>query len=265
MKKWLLWMITSLMIVLITAGCGGTKQEPSGQAGQPVDLTVSAAASLKDVLAEIGKNYQAKHPNVKLSFNLGSSGALQQQIEQGAPADLFISAAPKQMDELQKKNLIDRESRRNLVENKLVLIVPSDSKSTLTSYNDLTNDTVKKISIGEPGAVPAGQYAEQVLQKLNIWQKVQDKLVFAKDVRSVLAYVETENVDAGIVYKTDAAISKKVKIVAAAPDGTHKPIIYPAAVVAGSKQKQAAQDFLTYLASAEAATVFEKYGFTMSK
>lgn len=260
-----LLLLAALLVAAVTlAGCGGTKEAP--QAAQPpLELNVSAAASLKDALGEIQTNYQAKQPKVKVLLNLGASGALQKQIEQGVPADVFISAAPKQMNELQEKKLIDPATRKNLVENKLVVVVPKDSSAPVAAYEDLARGEVKKVALGETAVVPAGQYAKEVLQKLGLWERLQDKVVFAKDVRTVLAYTETGNVDAGIVYQTDAVSSNKVKVVAVAPAGSHQPIVYPVAVVAGSKQAQAAADFLNYLSGPEGKAVLEKYGFSMSK
>lgn len=254
-----------LMVAMVVAGCGGAKETPPAAQQQPIELTISAAVSLKDALSEIQKNYQAKYPNVKLLYNLGASGSLQKQIEQGAPADIFISAAPKQMNELAEKNLVNKATRKNLVENKLVVVVPADSKLNITKYEDLTQTAIQKIALGETATVPAGQYAEQVLKKLGIWDKVKDKVVFAKDVRTVLAYTETGNVEAGIVYKTDAASSTKVKVVATAPEGSHEPIIYPIAVLTATKQQKAADDFVAYLFSAESKAIFEKNGFVMGK
>ena len=247
------------------AGCGGTKAVTLDAKQPAIELNISAAVSMKDALAEIQKNYQAKQPNVKLTFNVGASGSLQKQIEQGAPADIFISAAPKQMDELQDKKLINSATRKNLVENKLVVVVPKESTIAITKYEDLVQAEVKKIALGETAVVPAGQYAKEVLQKLDVWDKVQDKVVYAKDVRTVLAYAETGNVEAGIIYKTDAAASDKIKVVANAPAGSHKPIVYPIAVVAGTKQAKAADDFVAYLFGQESAAVLEKYGFSLSK
>jgi molybdate transport system substrate-binding protein len=269
MKKWAGYLLLGVLAIsLLVAGCGGSSQPAATKAAEapkPVELNISAAVSLKDALAEIQTNYQKKAPHVKLLYNLGASGSLQKQIEQGAPADIFISAAPKQMNELEEKNLVNKSTRKNLVENKLVLIVPQNSTLNLGKYEDLQKDEVKQISIGETKVVPAGQYAEQVLKKMAIWDKVQNKIVFAKDVRTVLTYVETGNVSAGIVYKTDAASSTKVKIAATAPEGTHAPIIYPAAVLAGSKNSKAAEEFLAYMAGPEGKPVFEKYGFVMCK
>ena len=169
------------------------------------------------------------------------------------------------MNELEEKNLAIKTTRKNLLENKLVLIVPKDSKLSISKLEDLQNDAVKQISIGETKVVPAGQYAEQALKNLGVWEKIQSKIVFAKDVRTVLTYVDTGNVDAGLVYKTDAAAGKKVKILATAPDGSHAPIIYPAAVLTGTKNQKAAEEFLSYLAGPEGKSVFEKHGFVMGK
>jgi molybdate transport system substrate-binding protein len=230
-----------------------------------VELNVSAAVSLKDALLDIQKTYLQKQPNIKINFNLGSSGALQTQIEQGAPADIFISAAVKQMDALEKKDLLMKGTRKNLLENQLALIVPKDSTLNLKDFKDLTRDEVKKIGIGAPESVPAGQYAQEVFKYLNIWDKLQGKTVFGTDVRAVLTYVETGNVDAGIVYRTDALISDKIKIVAAAPVGSHEPIVYPAAILKNTAQPKATADFLAFLSGPEGKTVFEKYGFIVSK
>lgn len=255
-----------LIATMLFAGCGGSgKETPPAAQSTLIELNISAAVSLKDALSEIQKNYQAKNPHSKLLFNLGASGSLQKQIEQGAPADIFISAAPRQMNELQEKKLIKPATRKNFVENKLVVVVPKDSKLSLTKYEDLTQAGVNKIALGETVVVPAGQYAKEVLQKLAIWDKIQDKVVYAKDVRTVLAYTETGNVEAGIVYKTDAASSNKVKIVATAPEGSHQPIVYPIAVVASTKQAKAAEDFVNYLFTPESKAILEKHGFVMAK
>lgn len=261
-------LLVAFSFVMLAAGCGGkpTAEQPKpAPAAAPADLTVSAAVSMKDALAEIQKNYQAKNPNVKISFNLGASGALQKQIEEGAPADIFISAAAKQMDDLEKKNLIKKDTRKNLVENQLVLIVPKASGVSLAKFEDLAKEDIKHFAMGAPESVPAGQYTQQVLKKLNLTEAVQGKAVMAKDVRTVLTYVETGNAEAGTVYKTDAISSDKVKIAASAPAGSHDPIVYPMAIVAATKQAQAASDFAAYLAGPESKAVFEKYGFVAAK
>ena len=263
MKK--LWVLCVLMLslVLALAGCGSQKAAPPiAQPEQSAEFTVSAAVSMKDALTEIQNNYQTKHPNIKINFNFGSSGSLQKQIEEGAPVDLFISAADKQMDDLDKKNLIQKDTRKNLVVNQLVLIVPKASSLQLTKFEDLTKDEVKKFAMGAPESVPAGQYTQQVLRNLNIYDAVQQKTVLAKDVRTVLTYVETGNVEAGTVYKTDAAISDKVKVVLTAANGTHDAIIYPMATINTTKQGKAVEEFSAYLMGQDAQDIFVKYGFS---
>src|SRR6202041_2991574 len=222
------------------------------------ELTVSAAISLKDSLDEIGSIYEKAHPEVKISFNYGGSGTLQRQIEQGAPVDIFFSAAEKQMDDLQSKDLVDPGKRRNIVANQLVLIVPA-SNTTIHSFQDLSNVSVKILALGEPSTVPAGTYARQTLEHLGIWGSVEKKIVLAKDVRAVLTYVETGNADAGMVYQTDAQGSSKVRIVTVAPADSHDPIIYPAAIMKAAKNPSAAASFLAFLSSSAAREVFAKY------
>jgi len=226
-------------------------------------LTVSAAASLQNVLEEVKQAYNNIHPDVRITYNFGASGALQQQIEQGADVDIFISAAAKQMDALQSKNLLLTNSRKNLLGNQIVLIVPKNTQD-ISSFKDLTGDHITKIALGEPSSVPAGKYAQEVLNYLKIFDAVKSKLVFAKDVRQVLSYVESENVDAGIVYITDAKQSKLVKIIATASAKSHSPVVYPVAVIQSSKNIPQAKDFTAFLLSQEANNIYKKYSFTIT-
>lgn len=248
MKKRVL--VTMLAAVVISSIC------------MAKDITVSAAASLKDVMQDIKKAYETEVKSDSLIFNFGGSGALQQQIENGAPTDVFISAAPKQMDALVSKGLIENGTKLNIVTNEVVLIIPKTSKSKISSYNGLSDAGIAKIGCGEPASVPVGQYSMEVFKNLGITDKVVGKLVYAKDVRAVLNWVETENADAGIVYRTDAITSDKIKIVCAAPKGSHSLIIYPAAVISESKLKDSASKFVKFLKSAKAKEIFVKYGFT---
>jgi len=244
---------------LSITGCG--KMQPVAvPPAQSVEINVSAALGLKDALLEIQKKYEGDH-QIKIVYNLASSGALQAQIEQGASADLFISAANKQMDELQKKNLIIPATRKNLVGNQLVLIVPKASQLELQSFQDLTNSNIIRFGMGMPDTVPAGEYAKQVLEKLQVWKTVQDKAVLTKDIHTVLTYVETGNVEAGIVFSTVAAASDKVKVVAVAPANTHETITFLGAVVSGTKHPKEAEAFLQYLKSSDGMAVLNKYGF----
>ncbi|MBD2298075.1 molybdate ABC transporter substrate-binding protein [Nostoc sp. FACHB-190] len=227
-----------------------------------VTLLVSAAASLKDALEEIKPVYQQSNPNVNINYNFGASGALQQQIEQGAPADIFISAGKRQVDALEQKGLLLPGTRSVLAKNRLVLVVPKNVTGITSLYN-LKEPKIKRIAIGEPRSVPAGQYAQQVLQKLNIWWQVSSKLVYANNVRQVLAAVESGNADAGLVYATDAKISDKVKVVVAADEKYHSPIVYPLAVVKRTKNASAAKEFSQFLSSSQAKGILKKYGFIL--
>ena len=199
---------------------------------------------------------------MNIAANYGASGTLEIQIEQGAPVDVFLSAAPKQMDSLETKGLVLEGTRRDLLRNEVVLIVPKDSSAGISSFQDLTRASVKQVALGEPVTVPAGQYAKEVLTSLGIYDAVNSKAVLGKDVRQVLTYVETGNVDAGIVYATDALSSAKVKIVATAPTKSHSPVIYPAAVIKASKNPAASRALLDFLASPRGLAIFQKYGFT---
>jgi len=261
-SSWLL--VVSFLLSLFLVGCSSGNATQSSKnvtpAEPPKEIIVSAASSMKDSLTELQKDYSQKTPGVKITFNFGASGTLQQQIEQGAPADLFISAGKTQMDALDQKNLIVKESTIDLVGNDLVLVVGKDN-TNVASLQDLVKSSVVKISIGTPESVPAGKYAQESLTNLKLWDSLQPKIVLAKDVTQVLNYAETGNVDAGLVYQSDAKGSTKVKVVTVVSASSHKPIVYPVAVISATKNKQAAQDFLKYLQSSDAQKVFVNYGF----
>lgn len=257
----IIFLIIFCLIISLIAGCGSENNDKTTAKQQ--EIYVLAAASMTDAIQEIGANYEKEHKNIKLVYSFGSSGALQTQIEQGAPADVFISAAQKQMNVLDKKDLLDKSTRKDLVENKIVLIVPTKSNLKINSLSDLASDKVTKIALGEPNAVPVGQYSEEIFSKLNILDNVKSKAVYASDVRQVLSWVETGEVDCGLVYATDAAISDKVKVLFEAPSDTHKPIIYPVAMLKSSSHQEEAKDFINYLTNNESKTVLEKYGFTV--
>ncbi|PLS05389.1 molybdate ABC transporter substrate-binding protein [Neobacillus cucumis] len=253
-----------LLIILIFSITGCSNNDKSNLSKEKnthkkVELTVSAAASLQDALNDIKAAFQKEHPNVVINYNFGASGALQQQISQGAPVDLFFSAAEDKFDKLIQDGLIDQSKGKDLLGNELVLVVPNDSNKGINSFKDLSR--INKLSIGTPEAVPAGKYAQETLENLNVWKTVAGKVVYAKDVRQVLTYVETQNVDAGIVYKTDALISKKVKIAATAGEKTHAPIVYSAGVIKDSTHPKEAQLFYDYLQNENSLKTFTKYGF----
>ncbi len=254
-SRFMVAVVTTVLVAtmaFILVGCGS---------GEKTTLNILAAASLTDALNELNEIYMEANDNIEILPNYASSGNLQTQIEQGAPADVFISAAPKQMNNLEEKGLILKETRRNLLTNKVVMIVPNNSTLGLTSFTDLTDSKVAKIAIGDPEFVPVGSYGKLAFEELGIWDELQSKFILCSDVRQVLSYVEMGNVEAGIVYSTDAAISGSVKIVADGPDSINSTIVYPAAVVEYSENPEAAGDYLDFLFSAEAKVILEKYGF----
>jgi len=245
-----------------------------------VALTISAAASLQEALEEIKVLYEQSFPKTTITYNFGASGALAQQITQGAPVDVFLSASPSWMDVLAQQEQIVNASRLDWLKNTLVLVVPQqqveiDSANTDTfridNFVDLTHARVNRIAMGVPESVPAGQYAKELLVTLNLFDSVQEKLVLAKSVRQVLSYVETENVDAGLIYATDAQKSDRVSVVAYGLPDMHSDIRYSAAALQPSiKQNKsqdevqvaAAVDFVEFLSTDGAIAIFREYGFS---
>jgi molybdate transport system substrate-binding protein len=231
-------------------------------AAEAQSLTVSAAISIKDAVSEIGKSFTAARPGVTLLYNWGSSGELQKQIEAGGPIDLFISASAVQMDELEKRKLIVPGTRRVFARNLLTVIKPADSRVDIAKPADLADARVARIVVGNPRSVPAGQYAEESLRALGLWDRVQPKLIFAENVRQALEYVARGEVDAGFVYTTDAALRGQVVKEAFRPaEDTYRPIAYPAAVVAGARQPALAQAFVELLLGREGQAVLGRFGF----
>lgn len=252
MKKGALTWVGMIGIFLMMAGCGSSATGNSGET-----ITISAAASLSEAMEEVGTLYEEAHPDVGLSFNFGGSGSLQQQVSQGAPVDLFVSASDEKFEMLVDEGTIDPSSNTVLLGNSLVLIVPEGGK--VSSPADLKE--AGKVAIGTPSAVPAGMYAKEALGALDIFTEIEEDIVYAKDVRQVLSYVETGNVEAGIVYRTDALLSDKVEIVHEFPQSLHTPVRYPAGVIADSPNHETAVEFQEFLHSETAQKVFEEYGF----
>ena len=224
------------------------------------DLNVFAAASLSDALKEIAKSYEPASGD-KLRYNFAASSALARQIKEGAPADLFFSADEAKMDDLAKGGLIAADTRLSLLSNTLVIVVNAEGGAAVSAPADLAKPAIGRIALAEPQTVPAGIYAKEYLQKADLWKKIIDKVVPTENVRACLAAVEAGNADAGIVYKTDALISKKVKVAYEVRVAEGPKISYPLAVVTDSKNAEAARKFAVYLASPEARAVFSKYGF----
>lgn len=226
---------------------------------KPVAMTVSAAQSLKDVMAEITELYQKQYPQTQVVVNLGGSGSLQRQIEQGAPVDLFISASLEHMEKLREKGLLQEDAYYRLLQNRLVLVTRKDDLD-ISGFDDLLSERVETVALGEPGSVPAGKYALEALSYFGMDERIKEKAVFARDVREAEAWVESGNARAGIVYITDALGSKSLRIAAEAPPESHSPIIYPVGVIKNGQVKEA-KKMVEFLFSKEAAALFEKYGF----
>lgn len=258
MKKVITLLLCVFCLAFFLTGCG------NNVAAKESTITVAAAASLKNCMDEkLIPMFKEKYPGIKVQATYDSSGKLQSQIEEGASIDVFMSAAMKQMDELYKKDLIDKDSIVKLLENKIVLIVPVSNEKGISTFQDILR--ADKIAVGDPASVPAGQYAKEVLTNLKVWEDVSKKASLGTNVTEVLNWVAEGSADAGIVYSTDAASNKKVKITAEAPEGTVSKVIYPAGIVKASKYKDSSKKFIEFLQSNEAEKVFESYGFTLNK
>lgn len=242
-----------------------TDKNASTQETEKVELTILAAASLTDVCNELKIRYEAENPNITVNFSYGASGALQSQIEEGCPADVFMSAAVKQMDVLANEGLMDTASIVNLLENKVVFIVPKESDIDVSSFEDAATDKVTMIGLGEPSSVPVGQYSEEIFESLGILDEVQAKANYGSDVRTVLSWVESSAVDCGVVYATDAYISDQIKIVCEAPEGSCKKVLYPVGIVANSAHAEEAERWIAFIQSDESMTLFEAYGFSRAE
>jgi molybdenum ABC transporter, periplasmic molybdate-binding protein len=245
------------LFVLALVGVLIARASETTQADQ-VELLVSGAISLRESLQEIGAAFERRHPSVKTLFNFGASGVLQQQLERGAPVDVFVSAASAQMDDLQAKDLIVATTRGTLAENSLVLIGPTHPGLDLASFDDLTKPEVKRIALGNPRTVPAGVYAQELLTALRLWDRLQPKLILTENVRQALVYVIRGEVEAAVVYATDArSAGGDVRVVATAPEGSHRPVTYPIAVVKATKQGALPKAFVDLALSDEGRHILE--------
>lgn len=225
-------------------------------------ITISAAVSLKESLTQV-IDEQSNSAGEKPTLNFGATGQLLAQIREGAPVDLFIAASDDQMEQAERMELVDPATRTPILGNALVLIVPSDSKLSITSFADLADARVKRLSIGQPKTVPAGMYATQALKHLKLDSAVADRIIYGSSVRQVLDYVIRGEVDAAVVYATDAiAAGEKVKVVATADASAHDPIRYVAAVVKAGRQTDAAKAFIQTLRAEPAQKIFHAAGFT---
>ncbi len=249
------WLVPLVACILLLVGCSSEKTND-----EPIEIIISAAVSLTDALEEMQEIYEKKH-NVELTFNLAGSGTLAQQIQQGAPIDLFISANQNWMDTLEDENVIDASTRKDVTGNTLVLIAHKDSSLSYQSFEEISPGDVDEIAVGNPESVPAGGYTKDTLKSLGMWETLSDHIILAKDVRQVLTYVETGNADIGFVYESDALTSDDIQMLATAEEGLHDPIIYPGAIIDDSKHPEEVQAFLDYMLSEEGQDILATHGF----
>ncbi|MGL6105221.1 molybdate ABC transporter substrate-binding protein [Romboutsia sp.] len=255
MKKLGRTVVLLSVLSLLVVGCSKPQDK--------LELNISAASSLKEAMVKLVEEYKNTNENINLVVNYGSSGSLQQQIEQGAPCDVFISAGKKQMDALKEGGLLLNDTYKNLVENELVLIAPKDSR--LTNIEDLKSDKVKHIAVGEPKSVPAGKYADEVLTNLKLKDSIKDKLVFAKDVKEVLAWTTSGNAELGFVYYSDILNNDKIKVIEKIAKDSHSPIIYPVAITKDSKKSEEAKKFEDFLLSDKGQDILKEFGYKSVK
>ncbi len=267
-----LFLLLVLLSVFLAIGCVGDKSESPNTTEAPVTavtsaiavpetITVSGAASLTEAFTNIASKFEKENPGMNVNLNFGSSGNLRMQVEGGAPVDVFASADENQMNILSNKSLIVNSSRKDFAHNSLVLIVPKSSTLNITNITDLANPNVQKISIGNLGTVPVGNYSLLALNKADLWSQLKNKAVLAEDVKQVLVYVERGDVDAGFVYKTDAKAAQPgtIKIVTVVPVSTS--IDYPLAVVSSSTHKEKAQKFIDFVTGKDGQDILNTYGF----
>lgn len=241
-------------------------EETDGEEAEPVNLLIAAAASLEYSMEdELIPMFEEQNPGITVEGTYDSSGKLQTQIEEGLDADVFFSAATKQMDALAEEELVEESSVKDLLENKIVLIVLKGQEGNYSKFEDIANAST--VALGDPASVPAGQYAQEALGNLGLWDAVSAKASFGTNVTEVLNWVAEGSADAGVVYATDAATKEDtVSVVAEAPaDSLAEPVIYPVGLVENSTKKDAAEKFMEFLSSDDAAAVFEKYGFTVNQ
>ena len=267
MKKKILAALTAGILTtgLMTGTVFAADKEVKGDENLKGEVYAFIAASLSNSMEEIQKDFNELYPNVTIYYSADSSGTLQTQIEEGLEADVFMSAAKKQMTALDEEGMIASDTITDLLENKIVLIVPTGNEKKLEKFEDIEN--ADSIALGDPASVPAGQYAQEALTNLGIWDKIQDKVSFGTNVTEVLNQVAAASADAGIVYATDAAsMADQVEVVAEAPEGSlAKKVIYPVAVVKGTAHEEVAKEFVAFLQTDKAITVFEEYGFSSAQ
>lgn len=249
--------VVFMTILTILVGCGADENNDNKN-----ELHISAAISLSEALIELKEIYEKEHP-VSITYHFGGSGKLAQQIEQGAPFDIYISANEQWMKEVMEKDLVDKHTYTAIINNKLVFIKRKDLQLEETDLNILLEEDIKQIAIAHPDTVPAGYYTKQALENYQLWEEIDEKIIFAQDVRQVLTYVETGNAEVGFVYASDLFQAENVDLVDFVDENLYEEIIYPSAVRKNSDKMELAKAFLQFLTTAEAQKVFEKYGFSI--
>jgi molybdate transport system substrate-binding protein len=269
MKK-LTVIVLGLILPMMVFAAGKNDKQASAAEAPATEITVYAASSMTAAMNEIAGLYKQSNPNVNIVYNFDSSGTLKTQIQNGAPADIFISAAQGSMDQLDiaalptvnvdKLDFVLTSSRFNIVTNQVVLIVPVNSTKGISDFKDVTTTKVTLVALGNSD-VPAGQYAQEIYTSLGLWDTIvkSGKVTYGSNVKEVVTHVESGAVDCGVCYVTD--ITPNVKIAAAAPAGTYKPVTYPAAILKGVKDQKATEAFMAYLKGPQARAVFERIGF----
>jgi molybdate transport system substrate-binding protein len=249
--------------VLVAAAATGCATTPAGSAGaaSPVENTVSAAQSLKKPLTELAKRYEAANPGTKVVLNFGASGQLAQQIEQGAPVDAFFSASGKDPKALAAKGILATDTVAPFIGNTLVVAVPKGNPANVRTLADLAKPELKRWTTGNPAAVPHGKYTQESLEKLGIWDAAKEKVVFSENVAQTLSYVDSGQVDAGVLFNSEALKAKEGTIVATVPDDLHKPIAYYVGLVSASKNTEAAKRFVAFATGPEAVVLYVAEGF----
>lgn len=248
-----------IMMVGLVACSSGENEGTNGE--EKVEIIIAAAASLTDAFTEMGENFKTANPNSDLKFTFASSGQLQRQIEQEAPVDVYASAGQKQMNALEEKDLIHKDTRENFVENSIVMITQKENQDTIKEFSDLKNYSGGKIAIGDPEHVPVGQYTKSVFESLEVMDPLKEDIVLSNDVRQVLAYTETGEVELGFVFSSDSVASDKVRVIQEAPKDAYDTPLYPISIIKSSKQKEMGQKWIDYVKSGEGKEILQKWGF----
>lgn len=263
-KSRLLKMTLALVLALSLMACSSSEDhmtENESSSDLPTDVVVFAAASMTESLEEVKDIFEAEFPDYSISYNFDSSGTLKTQIEQGAQVDVFLSAAARQMDELEEGGYIDEDSRTNLLENKVVLVVPESNPKDISDFKDLGEDRVEAIALGNED-VPVGQYSEEILTNLGIFDQIQPKVTYGSNVKEVTTWVGEGVVDCGIIYQTDAKAEGLEIVASAADDLIETPVVYPIGILDQAPNPQGAKDFLEFLTSDQAIEILEGHGFS---